>query len=596
MKKNVYLIVFMAAITIFSVTAQENLITNIPGRETTNLNGKWKYLVDQIDDGSGDWNGLFKDSINVPPDARVEYSYVYADWLYVPGDWNSQKCDLLRYEGVVWYRKRVDYYPDENKRQFIHFDGANYHTTVYVNGNKLGVHVGGFTPFNFEISDYLKEGENSFVVRVDNTRLPEGVPTMKTDWWNYGGITRDVNIIEVNETFVQDYFIQLKKGSQNVLKAYIKLDKEIKNSQEVNIKIAELDLTIPVTIDGSDKGHFEQKVDGLDLWSPENPKLYDVQVAYGDEIINDQIGFRTIEVKGADILLNGKSVFLRGISIHEENPMRGGRAYHPADAEMLLGWAKDLNCNMVRLAHYPHNQHMLRAADRLGLLVWEELPVYWNIEFDNPETYEVAENQLHEAILRDKNRASIIIWSMANETRSTKERDKFVKNLFDFTRSMDDTRLVSAASYFSDKSTHTDLYIDDPFGEFADIMSLNIYNGWYTTHEVNELDTINFHYKYDKPVFFSEFGAGAQYGNRGDKTEIWTEDFQAWYYGEKLKLLETIPEFRGCSPWILADFRSPRRWLPNVQDDWNKKGVISERGMKKKAFYVLQKYYLNKQR
>jgi len=572
--------------------SQENLINNIPGRETYSLNGKWKYLLDPYDEGKGEWYGFYKDSMPTDPTARVEYGFEYADWLYVPGDWNSQKPELLHYEGILWYRKRIDFQPKKDKRYFLHFDGANYITTAYVNGKKLGSHEGGFTPFNFEVTEFLNDGDNSIVIRVDNTRQPNGVPTLNTDWWNYGGLTRDVNLVELEQNFVQDYFVQLKKGSKNTIKGYVKVNgKNISGQVTLKIPEANVNKTIAVSDNG---GSFEFEVKKLELWSPENPKLYKVQLAYGNELVEDNIGFRTIEVKGTDILLNGKPVFLRGISVHEENPIRGGRAFNETDADMLLGWVKDLNCNMVRLAHYPHNQYMLHKADELGLLVWEELPVYWQIHWKDTNTYNTAQNQLHEAIIRDKNRASVIIWSMANETHSNSDRDLFVKNLLDFTRSQDDTRLVSAASFFSDKSTHTDLYIDDPFGEYADLMAVNFYNAWYTTHTVDELKDINFHYKYNKPLFISEFGAGAQFGFHGDSTDRWTEEFQAYYYREKLELLETIPEFRGCSPWILADFRCPRRFLPEIQDYWNKKGIISERGHKKKAFYVLKNYYQRK--
>lgn len=591
-RKNLIALLFIAA-AVMPVFSQTNLINNIPGRETISLNGKWKFLLDPYDEGSGEWYGFYKDSMPTDPTARVEYGFEYADWLYVPGDWNSQKPELLHYEGILWYRKRIDIEPDENKRYFLHFDGANYITTAYINGKKLGSHEGGFTPFNFEVTNYLAKGENSIVVRVDNTRQPNGVPTMKTDWWNYGGITRDVNLVVVEPAFIQDYFVQLKKGSKNTLKGYVKMNGD-QVSGKVTLRIPETNLEHEISLGGNQKAEFELKVKNLELWSPENPKLYAVELVYENRVLTDKIGFRTIEVKGTDILLNGEPVFLKGISIHEENPIRGGRAFNESDADMLLGWAKDLNCNMVRLAHYPHNQYMLHKADELGLMVWEELPVYWHIHWTDTSTYNTAQNQLHEAIIRDKNRASVIIWSMANETHSNKDRNLFVKNLLDFTRSQDDTRLVSAASYFSDKSTHTDLYIDDPFGEYADLMAVNFYNAWYTTHTIDELKDINFHYKYHKPLFISEFGAGAQYGFHGDSTDRWTEEFQAYYYQEKLKLLETIPEFRGCSPWILADFRCPRRFLPNIQDYWNKKGIISERGHKKKAFFILKKYYEKK--
>src|SRR6185295_6986888 len=149
---------------------------------------------------------------------------------------------------------------------------------------------------------------------------------------------------------------------------------------------------------------------------PEDPKLYQVIISSRDYSLSDRIGFRSIEARGADILLNGKPMFLRGISIHEESPLRGGRAFSEDDARMLLTWAKELGCNFVRLAHYPHNEHIIRIADEMGIMVWSEIPVYWTVLWENPETFANARNQLEENITRDKNRASVILWSVANET------------------------------------------------------------------------------------------------------------------------------------------------------------------------------------
>ena len=137
--------------------------------------------------------------------------------------------------------------------------------------------------------------------------------------------------------------------------------------------------------------HFPAK---LDSGRPTHPKLYDVAVSSGADKVHDSIGFRTIETRGTQILLNGKPIFLRGIAMHEEAPVRGGRAFSPEDAQTLLGWAKDLGCNFVRLAHYPHNENMTRLADRMGMMVWSEIPVYWDIDWENPATLPNAENQL----------------------------------------------------------------------------------------------------------------------------------------------------------------------------------------------------------
>jgi len=238
---------------------------------------------------------------------------------------------------------------------------VNYNAIVYINGKKLGEHVGGFTPFNFEITDKVNDGENFIIVKVDNKRLPEGVPTVNTDWWNYGGITRDVDLIEVPGTFIRDYFIQLSKGSTDNICGWLQLDGN-SLSQNVHIKIPEagIDETLKTDENGYTTFRIKSK---LTLWSPENPKLYDVIITSTTDTVNDKIGFRSIETKGSNIFLNGNKIFLRGISIHEEAPVRSGRAYSKKDAQTLLGWAKELGCNFVRLAHYPHNENMIRQAE-----------------------------------------------------------------------------------------------------------------------------------------------------------------------------------------------------------------------------------------
>ena len=181
------------------------------------------------------------------------------------------------------------------------------------------------------------------------------------------------------------------------------------------------------------------------LWSPENPKRYQVEITLDNSTISDSIGFRMIETRGKQILLNGQPIFLKGISIHEEKPNGGGRANSTEDAHTLLSWAKELGCNFVRLAHYPHNEYMVREAERMGIMVWSEIPCYWTIDWKNAKTFENAKQQLTDMIHRDHNRANVIIWSIANETPHSAERDAFLSRLAKHARSLDNTRLISMA-------------------------------------------------------------------------------------------------------------------------------------------------------
>lgn len=577
-----------------SVHGQEvDLIANPDGRKTISLDGQWQAIIDPYESGFYDYryqpnpNGYFKNEKPKSKSDLIEYDFDKSGSLKVPGDWNTQSDQLFFYEGTVWYKKSFDYQLRQNTRLFVYFGAANYQADVYLNGEKVGHHEGGFTPFNFDITRFVRERDNFLVVKVDNKRRRDAVPTLMTDWWNYGGLTREVKLIETPDTFVHDYFIQLQKGSINRIAGWVKLT-GAKLNQKVTVRIPEAGINRSFAADPSGIVAIDFTAN-LKLWAPENPKRYDVIVETETDRVRDQIGFRTIETRGTNILLNGKPVFLRGICLHEEAPLRGGRAHSREDALTLLGWAKELGANFVRLAHYPHNEHMVREADRLGILVWSEIPVYWTIQWENPATLANARNQLSEMIARDKNRAAVVIWSVANETPLSDARLSFLKNLVSHARSLDSTRLLSAAMerHYINRTTQI---IDDPLGEFLDVLGCNEYVGWYDGLPA-KADELVWESKYDKPLIMSEFGGDALYGHHGDALTRWTEEYQESIYEHQIKMLSRIPFLRGTAPWILTDFRSPRRPLPGIQDYWNRKGLISNRGEKKKAFYVMQRWY-----
>ena len=567
---------------------------NTYNRPYISLDGQWQIIIDPMETGYYDYrflpksNGFFENAKVQNKTELLEYDFDTADRVNVPGDWNSQKPELLWYEGTVWYKKSFDYRKSD-KRVFLHFGAVNYEAKVYLNGKKLGEHIGGFTPFSFEVTDLVRNGENFVVVKVDNTRRREAVPTVNSDWWNYGGITRSVCLVETPQTYIQDFFIQTAKGQSKSIEGYIRLA-GASASQKVMVNIPELKFsqTFQTDASGYAKVNFPLKPE---LWSPENPKLYDVKISSENDIVNDQIGFRTIEVKGQDILLNGKPVFLRGICIHEEAAYRGGRAHSAEDARVLLGWAKEMGCNFVRLTHYPHNENMIREAERMGILVWSEVPLYWTIQWENPNVLVNAKNQFFEMYHRDKNRAAVILWSLANETPLGEARLKFLSSLAQYVRSMDQTRLLTAALEIHNEANDPNtIIINDPLGEHLDVLGCNEYFGWYNGLP-DKSRTLTWETTYDKPLIMSEFGAGALYGMHGDKLDRWTEEYQEYFFVENLNMLKKIPFLRGTTPWLLMDFRSPKRPLPGIQDYYNRKGVVSDQGGKKKSFYTMQKFY-----
>lgn len=592
-----------ALLGLISLAHAETAPLHALARPGLDLNGKWAVIVDPYENGYFDYRhqpydaaptpsgGYFLDRKPRDRSELIEYDFDTSPTLTVPGDWNSQDEKLLYYEGTVWYRRKFDYAPSaSDRRLFVYFGAANYRADVYLNGKKLGTHIGGFTPFSYEVTGQVKPTGNSLVVRVDNTRHAAAVPTVNTDWWNYGGLTRDVRLIETPATFIRDYHVQLKKGSRDRIAAEVRLD-GTHPQQRVTISIPDAALSISAEADAQGVARAEFPAPNLTLWSPAQPRLYAVELATAEDRLTDRIGFRSIETRGADILLNGESTFLRGICLHEENPLRGGRATTAAEARMLLGWAKELGCNFVRLAHYPHNEHMARTADELGLMLWEEVPVYWTIQWENPDTLANARAQLTDLIVRDRNRASVIVWSVANETPVSEPRTRFLKTLVDTARSLDNGRLVSAAmEVHTDPADANHKIVDDPFGEHTDLLSFNQYVGWYDGLP-SKLPNVRWTLGYEKPVVITEFGADALQGLHGDKLTRFSEEYQEDLYRGTLAMLQKIPQWRGATPWILCDFRSPRRPLPNVQDGWNRKGLIGENGTRKKAFYVLKEFY-----
>lgn len=586
-----------------SLDAQDLLI-NVYYRHHQSLNGEWHYIVDPYENGYYNYRYEPFDRMQNPPrsayfmDAKpsgksdlIEYNFDASDRMIVPGDWNTQKKELFFYEGTIWYKRSFDYMKGNTEnRVFLCFGAVNYKAEVYLNGEKLGIHVGGFTPFHFEVTGLLKEKENVLIVKVDNKRITDGVPTLNTDWWNYGGITRDVKLVETPACYIQDYMVQLNPRNRNQIIGFIRLNGSGIEDKKILLLIEELNVNQELHTDHNGQATLTIALNKIRYWSPDDPWLYTVNISTEEETVTDRIGFRIIKTEGDNILLNDKNIFLKGICIHEEKPFGGGRANTTEDARQLLSWVKELGCNYVRLAHYPHNEHMVRMADEMGILVWEEIPVYWTIAWENVFTYQNAENQLTEVISRDKNRAAVIIWCMANETPTSESRNRFLGKLAKKARELDQTRLVSAALEQSRDLANRDIrIINDPFSSVVDVLSFNQYIGWYDGLP-DKCREITWKIDQNKPVLISEFGGGARFGHHGDSLTRWTEEYQEYVYTENLKMISRIPQLRGFSSWILVDFRSPRRSLPGIQDYWNRKGLISDKGEKKKAFFIMKEF------
>ncbi|MDR2008071.1 MAG: glycoside hydrolase family 2 [Alphaproteobacteria bacterium] len=559
-------------------------ITTI-SRKTEKLNGLWHYGIDQYDTClRNKWfeEKKFDESGRAFP---LDYSFETWEKMPIPCSWNMFEPKLFLYEGSMVFIREFSYENHGEQRVFIKFGAANNKAIICLNQTYLGMHEGGSTPFTVEITHLLKK-QNRILVVVNNTRSPEGVPMENTDWFNYGGIYRDVEIIRTPQSFIRSFTVQLLPNS-NFKKISASVIIDGATSGMAKISIPELNITSEIVVkDG--KGDIEFSANPT-LWSPQNPKLYDVAIEFENDKISDRIGFREIKVVGRNILLNGIEVFLKGICCHEDS-MTHGKAISETEIRENFAIAKEMNCNFLRLAHYPHTELAARIADEVGLLLWEEIPVYWAIQFENPNTLENAKNQLTELIIRDKNRASVIIWGVGNENADTNARLKFMGELADTAHALDSTRLVSAACLVD----LVGLHINDRLAEKLDVIGINEYYGWYEP-DFSRLPKIFTNSNPQKPVVITEFGADALAGNHGTIDEMYTEENQLAIFEKQIDTLSKIEYIKGTSPWILADFRCPRR-LHTKQNYYNLKGLVStDRKHKKLAFYAMQKFYADKE-
>ena len=591
-----------AALSAGAQQPMKTLLVGVDHRTVTSLDGNWHYLVDQpparalyTPDGKVRDNSY---GLNTHPNINSgphndEYDFATAPTLKVPGDWNTQEPTLFRYEGVVWYQRDFDFQPTPNTRTFLHIGAANYKSFVWVNQKRICDHEGGFTPFDCEVTAALKPGQNFVVIAVDSTRDVDGIPSVGIDWFNYGGLTRDVSLVTLPMQFIDDYDVHLDHGptfsaaDASTLTGYIHVVGAAAGTP-VTLRIPEAGIDASLKTDAEGRAPFDVKATKLELWSPQTPKLYKVELSSGQDRLTDDIGFRDIRVDGTRILLNGTPVFLQGVNVHAEAPYRTGRVCTDQDVQNIFGFLKDMNANFARLAHYPHDERMERTADRDGIMIWSEIPVWQHISYGKPEVYAKAAYMLNEMIRRDRNKASVILWSVSNETPDNPTRTQFLTNLANQARKLDSTRLITSA-LIGPHPTGNEMVQDDPLIKALDVVGQNEYIGWYLMHP-EDADNVKWLLP-QKPILISEFGAEAKQGNHGGKDQRWTEEQQVNFYQHQFVMINKIPQVRGLIPWVLMDFRSPTRNIPGLQDGYNRKGLISEDGKKKQAFYLFQKVY-----
>jgi beta-glucuronidase len=553
------------------------------GRRTESLAGDWRFAIDPFDTG-------LRQKWYREDDRPLELRILTADWdpgagrtVPVPSCWNLIEPEWKLYEGAAWYCRDLDWTPGpEGERVFLRVGAAAQEARIFLNGRFLGRHRGGSTPFFVELTD-LRAGSNRLMLMVDNKRGRERVPMRHFDWFNYGGVYREIELLRLPPRFIKDLRVELVPNSDfRRIRVAVALSDE---SPAAPARLAIPELGVEAEIEFQEgRGALELEADPQ-LWSPASPKLYDLSVTWEADRVVDRVGFREIRAEGVRILLNGAPVYLRGACVHEDHPDLGKMIDEPTVRRMLTD-ARDLGGNFLRLSHYPHHELAAKLADEIGVLLWAEIPVYWAIDFANAATYADAENQMLEMMTRDHNRASVILWGVGNENADTDARLSFMGRLARCVKQADPTRLVSAACLINREAKR----IEDRLAAHLDVIGINEYYGWYEP-EVADLAAIGRNSDPGKPVLISETGADAPSGHHGGLEERYTEEFQANYYRRQMEILNDIPWIQGIAVWLLYDFRSERRQNP-FQRGLNRKGIVTfDRKTRKLAFSTLAQLF-----
>lgn len=558
----------------------ETLVT-VAGRDLESLDGDWHLSLDTFGEGGPqNWPGLddaHPSRWELPRDYEAQAGSV----VQVPSCWNLNRPEWRYFEGICWYTRYFDWKPSRaGERMVLRVGAAAYLADIYLNGHRLGRHRGGSTPFCIELTAALRPGSNKLQISVDNRRRPERVPPERFDWFNYGGLYREVGLLRLPPIFIRDARASLVPD-----RALLSLEFGISLSDPVDgfatVAVPELGISTDFRIE---RGRGTMVVAATpELWSPARPRLYDVVFRFSGDEVYDRVGFREIRVEGRRLLLNGEPLQLRGICVHEDD-LHVGKVATEEDVRRRFAHARELNCNFLRLAHYPHHERVARIADELGFLLWQEIPVYWQVAFENQETFQDADNQLRELIRRDYNRASTILWSIGNETPDTETRNHFMEGLTQSARAMDSTRLITAAC-----SVQRGLF-EDRLAPFLDVLGINEYYGWYDP-DFGGLDHALKWSEPTGPVLISETGADALAGWHDPAQPLSSEERQVAIYRRQFTSLTGVSYICGSAPWVLYDFRSERR-QSSVQRGFNRKGLIAEdKTTRKLAFGVLAEIY-----
>lgn len=533
----------------------------------------------------------------------------------IPGSWNEQFIDTRDYLGPTWHFKKF-YVPSSWKEKLVWFriGAANYYAKVWINGELIGEHEGGYLPFQFEVTDKVRFGKENFLsVKVDNQLSPERVPPgnipeeehprsvrqrsypdVNFDFFPYGGIHRPVYLFFTPETYIDNITaITNVEGKKGLIK--YRITKKGGGAKEAFIHLGDENTRLDQKAEfRGNMAEGELRIDEATFWSPDNPHLYEMVVELlspGGTPIDEytlSIGIRTIEVKNDRLYLNGEPIFLKGFGKHEDFPIIGKGLSLPLIAKdySLMKW---IGANSFRTSHYPYSEEMMNMADKEGFLVIDEIPAV-GLFFGkgNKRRLSLCKQYLRELIARDKNHPSVIMWSIANEPHSTKpEAKEFFRQLYEHTKKLDPSRLVTLVSMFGLKEEAL---------AYVDVICLNRYYGWYTepgqldraSHKLSrELDAL--YQTYKKPILLSEFGAGAIAGVHAHPAELFSEEYQAELIQKYCEVIESKPYMVGEHVWCFADFKTAQ---VAYRVALNRKGVFTRTRQPKLAAHLLRKIWI----
>jgi len=579
-------------------------------RQITDLSGFWKFKIDKESKGEEEkyFNG-FSSDIDIA----------------LPGSWNEQleELGLLHYTGSAWYSTDV-YIPEEykNKRIWLRIGSADYYSKLWINGKLVGENNCGFLPFEFEISQFVEPSQKASIVILVNNELnestiPQGIssedyfrenrmreetfPPARFDFSPFGGIHRPVILYTTPKNYINKIKIDFKVI--NNMKAIAKIHVETQNIKQGSIRTAFKCKDFIISSEAELKqnaSNFIFEIDNCNLWSPDNPFLYDfhVQAVDKNEITDEYempIGIREVKISNNKLLLNGKEIFIRGFGKHEDFWAIGKGLFLPLIVKdfQILKW---IGANSFRTSHYPYAEEILYYADKHGILIIDEVPaVSIDTRYVNETTINNHKSMLGRLVERDYNHPCVIMWAVGNEPNLVGADEyydgsgrNYWKQIFEYARTLDKTRPFTVPNCQR-------AGVDDPVFEFSDVLTINRYYGWYENPGQinkaielmsNEMDTI--YKKYNKPVFVTEFGADTISGFHSTSDQLFTEEYQAKLLEEYIKLIESKDYTIGEHVWNFADFRTPQHFRRVVM---NMKGVFTRNREPKLAAFKIKELW-----